>query len=331
MYHCARPERRRAVGGLLASMVLTSILTGVTEPIEFSFMFLAPALYGVHALLTGVAFILMNALHVKLGFNFSAGLIDYLLDYRYATRPLLLMPVGALYFALYYFLFRLVIVRFDLHTPGRGAEIGNAAPEAAARAPQAADPGRRAAAYIAALGGAVNIVSVDACTTRLRLGITSQDGVDGPALARLGARGLVRPAPNALQVVVGMTADQLAGEIRAALRSANGTPAANTVPAPPASRGSDAAPPGAQALLPDAGALLAALGGPGNVRAVQQAASRLLVNVGDAARVDRNALGKLRLRGIALPVPDCVHVIVGPDAARLAQVLQQLIASERRS
>ena len=119
MYHTALPERRRAVGGLLGSIALTSLLTGVTEPIEFTFMFLAPLLYAVHALLTGVAFIIMNALHVRLGFGFSAGLFDYVLNFNRATRPLLLLPVGALYFALYYVLFRFVIVRFDLKTPGR--------------------------------------------------------------------------------------------------------------------------------------------------------------------------------------------------------------------
>src|SRR5215469_12911164 len=110
MYHAALPERRRAVGGLLGSIALTSILTGVTEPIEFTFMFLAPALYAVHALLTGIAFIIMNALHVRLGFGFSAGLFDYVLNYSRATRPLWLLPVGVGYFALYYGLFRFVIV-----------------------------------------------------------------------------------------------------------------------------------------------------------------------------------------------------------------------------
>ncbi|HEY6824376.1 MAG TPA: PTS transporter subunit EIIC, partial [Steroidobacteraceae bacterium] len=95
MYHCALPERRRAVGGLLGSIAFTSILTGVTEPIEFTFIFLAPALYAVHALLTGVAFIVTNALHVRLGFGFSAGLIDYVLNFRLATRPLWLLPLGA--------------------------------------------------------------------------------------------------------------------------------------------------------------------------------------------------------------------------------------------
>jgi len=92
MYHAARPERRKAVAGLLGSIALTSLLTGVTEPIEFTFIFLAPALYAVHALLTGVAFVIMNALHVRLGFGFSAGLFDYVLNFNKATRPLLLLP-----------------------------------------------------------------------------------------------------------------------------------------------------------------------------------------------------------------------------------------------
>src|SRR5215831_595141 len=146
MYHTALPERRRVVGSLLGSIALTSILTGVTEPIEFSFMFLAPLLYAVHALLTGVAFVIMNALNVHLGFNFSAGLIDYVLYYKYATGPLWLLPVGALYFVLYYVLFRVVIVRFDLKTPGRE-------PLAAAPAAEAAS-GARGPAWIKALGGA---------------------------------------------------------------------------------------------------------------------------------------------------------------------------------
>src|SRR4029077_18034373 len=117
MYHTARPERRRVVGGLLGSIALTSVLTGVTEPIEFTFIFLAPVLYAVHALLTGVSLIVMNALQVRLALGFSAGLIDYVLNFRLATRPLWLLPVGAAYFALYYLLFSLVIVRFGLRTP----------------------------------------------------------------------------------------------------------------------------------------------------------------------------------------------------------------------
>src|SRR5437762_3399200 len=171
MYHAARPERRRAVGGLLVSIALTSVLTGVTEPIEFTFMFLAPALYAVHAILTGIAFVIMNALQVRLGFGFSAGLFDYVLNFNKATHPLLLLPVGLAYFVLYYGLFRVVIAWLDLKTPGREDE---AAADAVAEAQVPAD---RALAYIQALGGAKNIVALDACTTRLRLVVADQSAV----------------------------------------------------------------------------------------------------------------------------------------------------------
>ena len=122
MYRTATPARRAAAGGLLLSMALTSFLTGVTEPIEFAFMFLAPVLFAIHAVLTGIAMVLMHVLGVHLGFGFSAGLFDYVLNYSLATRPLLLIPIGLAYFALYYFLFRYCIVRFDLKTLGREAE-----------------------------------------------------------------------------------------------------------------------------------------------------------------------------------------------------------------
>ncbi|HEX9160623.1 MAG TPA: N-acetylglucosamine-specific PTS transporter subunit IIBC, partial [Thermoanaerobaculia bacterium] len=186
MYHAVRPERRKAVSGLLASMALTSFLTGITEPIEFSFMFLAPALYGVHAILTGLALVVMDLLHVRLGFGFSAGLFDYVLNFSLATRPLWLLPVGAIYFGLYYVVFRACITAFNLETPGREA----VAPEPAATV-IAVPATARAAAFVQALGGARNLTSVDACATRLRLIVESQDVVDEPALKRLGARATV--------------------------------------------------------------------------------------------------------------------------------------------
>ena len=318
MYHSAPRERRRAVGGLLASIALTSILTGVTEPIEFTFIFLAPVLYAVHALLTGVAFIIMNALGVRLGFGFSAGLFDYVLNFSRATRPLWLLPVGALYFALYYGLFRLVIVRFDLKTPGRDALESGAAPPPAAE---------RARAWIGALGGAANLVSVDACTTRLRLLVANQAAVDEGALKRLGVRGLVRPSANALQVVVGAVADQIAGEIRSALHASAGSAAVPAVTAVAPGTPARAAPAAETPALaaPDAGALLAALGGRANVRAVEAAASRLRVSVGDAALVDRAAIRGLGLRGVATPVAGCVHVIVGPAAEAACAGLKRLL------
>ena len=134
MYRSALPERRKAVGGLLLSLALTSFLTGVTEPIEFTFIFLAPLLYAVHAVLTGISMVVMDALGVKLGFGFSAGLFDYVLNYGLSTKALLLFPVGAVYFGVYYLTFSWCIRRFHLATPGREA----LAPEAWRRAPAAA-------------------------------------------------------------------------------------------------------------------------------------------------------------------------------------------------
>ncbi|WP_375391347.1 N-acetylglucosamine-specific PTS transporter subunit IIBC [uncultured Sphingomonas sp.] len=213
MYRAAPPARRAGVAGLYLSLGLTSLLTGVNEPIEFTFLFLAPALFVAHAVLTGLAMVVMDLLGVKLGFGFSAGLLDYLLDYGLATRPLLLLPVGAVYAGLYYGLFSWGIRRFDLKTPGR---------EAVAGAVEAVLPGDRAVAFVAALGGADNLTSVHACTTRLRLLVGDSARLDRDGLARLGARGVLDLGGGSVQVVVGPEADQLATSIRRAAGSTAG-------------------------------------------------------------------------------------------------------------
>jgi PTS system N-acetylglucosamine-specific IIC component len=312
MYHAAPTGRRKAVSGLLLSIALTSLLTGVTEPIEFSFMFLAPALYAVHAVLTGIAFVIMDALHVRLGFGFSAGLFDYMLNFSKATRPLWLLPVGAVYFALYYGLFRFFIARLGLKTPGREDE----APVVEGAPVEDGPPVDRALAYLRALGGAANVVALDACTTRLRLTVADQAAVDVEALKRLGARGVVRPSANALQVVVGTVADQLAGEMKSVLRT---MPGLSAEPAPRAKPDLGAEP-------ATAAALLSALGGRSNIRTIQTASTRLRINIADAAAVDQQAVLALGLRGVALATPNWLHVIVGPTAAATGSSLQELLA-----
>jgi PTS system N-acetylglucosamine-specific IIC component len=263
----------------------------VTEPIEFTFMFLAPWLYALHAVLTGAAMVTMDLLQSRLGFGFSAGLFDYVLNYGKATHPLYLLPVGAAYFALYYFLFRWCIVHFDLRTPGREPGSSSAAP-----APAVAGGEGEAPAYVAALGGAANIASLGSCTTRLRLELVDRDKVDTQALQRLGARGTVRVGAAGLQVVVGPAAELLAEEMRVALRS--------DVPVARAS----------------AADVLAALGGAGNVREMDSGAGRLLVGVADAARVDVRALQALGARGVARPSASSVQVLL-PEAAEIAREL----------
>lgn len=295
MYRSAPLEKRKGVAGLLFSMALTSFLTGVTEPIEFTFMFLAPVLYAIHAVLTGVAMAFMNAIDVRLGFGFSAGLFDYLLNFKQATRPLLLIPVGLAYFALYYGLFRFFIVRLDLKTPGR--EVDDVA--ASAMQPQSAS----GAAWVRALGGAGNLVTVDACTTRLRLVIANQASVNESALKQLGARGFVRPSAETLQVVVGPIADQVASDIRDELKA-----------------------PTSQAASPiSAAALLEALGGRANVREAQLAASRILVAVKDANAVVDSRIAELSLRGVARPARDSLHFVLGPSAGAVFEELNAIL------
>lgn len=306
MYRCALPAQRRAVGGLLLSLALTSFLTGVTEPIEFTFMFLAPALYAVHALLTGVSMVIMHLLGVKLGFSFSAGLFDYVLNFPRAARPLWLLPVGALYFAVYYGVFRFAIVRFGLATPGREATADVPAGSAPLAAPMRAG-GERAAAFVAALGGADNLPAVDACTTRLRLTIADHRRVDTDALKRLGARGVIHPAENLLQVVLGPLADQVAGEIRRHLRESR----------PIASEATPAI---------SAAALLAGLGGRGNVRSIEAAAGRIRVEVERDELVDPVTLEALGVRAVAVAASGCVHVLLGPTAQVMHGQLATLLA-----
>ncbi len=291
MYHAAKPERKKAVGGMLMSLALTAFLTGVTEPIEFTFMFLAPVLYAVHTVLTGAAMVIMSLLDVKLGFGFSAGLFDYVLNFNQSTRPLMLIPVGLVYFALYYGLFRLVIRWMDLKTPGREDE-----PMAASGAVQTTTSGGRGAAYLAALGGAANVESVDACTTRLRLILNDQSAVDEAGLKALGARGLVRPSDRALQVVLGPIADQVADEIRAALTAAPVAGAGN------------------------ADDWLAALGGRSNVLSVERRDGRVLLRLKAVSGLDVAALKALGARGVAVTSAGA-HLILGPRAEAVARDL----------
>ena len=312
MYHTALPERRKAAGGLLISLALTAFLTGVTEPIEFSFMFLAPVLFAIHAVLTGASMALMDLLGVKLGFGFSAGAFDYVLNYKLATKPWMLGPVGLGYFALYYGLFRFFILRFDLKTPGREVE------ETPALTP-AATAGGRGEAFIAALGGGANLVSIDACTTRLRLVVADQAGVSESGLKALGARGFIRPSARDLQVVLGPIADDVAREMRdshrAAPRPAAGAPAVSQAAGLPIAEPRDSR------------ALLAALGGSGNLKTVTACSSRLRLELASLAAIDEPELRRLGARGLVRCAPDRLHVILGPDAEAFAADLKARLAS----
>ncbi|MCG6657406.1 PTS transporter subunit EIIC [Halomonas campisalis] len=312
MYHAAPKGRRAQVGGLLLSLALTAFLTGVTEPIEFTFMFLAPLLYGLHAVLTGVSMALLHWLDVKLGFTFSAGAFDFALSYGLSTNGWLMLPVGLAYFALYYTVFRWAILRFDLPTPGRE-------PESAAPAATQAAAGERGPAFVTALGGAGNLASVGACTTRLRLVLENPEVIDEAALKALGSRGILRLQGGGLQVILGPIADGVADEIRAAMAAEGTVPAAASAKVPASESSGEPA----EALDPQARqAWHRALGGAANLRsATAVAATRLRLELADTEALDEAALSDLGARAVQRLEQGVIHVLLGERAAAVARGL----------
>lgn len=228
MYRCAAPSKRKAVGSLLLAAGITSLLTGITEPLEFTFIFVAPVLYGVHCVLAGISFMLMDIFNVFIGMTFSGGLIDFSLfgllpaGAGVPTKWFMVLLVGAVYAVVYYFLFSFIIRKFNLKTPGRDeneeetklyskadyqgrngqsntdnkASAGGAKGEIAEKAP----------AVLEALGGPENIVSVDACITRLRVEVKDRSKVDKDRLKSLGAAGVMEVGKG-IQAIFGAKAD----------------------------------------------------------------------------------------------------------------------------
>ena len=201
MWHAAKPENRAKVGGIMVSAALTSFLTGITEPIEFSFLFVAPVLYAIHALLAGSAFVVTNLLGMVHGTSFSHGLIDFLVLSAHAQKFWLFPVVGLIYAAVYYTIFRVVIAALDLKTPGREDD---AAEETVADMAEH----YMAEQLVLAFGGKENIASLDACITRLRVGVKDVAKVDQAKLKSLGAAGVV-VAGSGIQAIFGTKSDNL--------------------------------------------------------------------------------------------------------------------------
>ncbi|MGN6087271.1 N-acetylglucosamine-specific PTS transporter subunit IIBC [Trinickia sp.] len=320
MFHEAPKERRALVGGLLLSMALTSFLTGVTEPVEYTFMFLAPVLYVIHAVLTGLSLAICQALGIHLGFTFSAGAIDYVLNYGLSTKGWLAIPIGLAYGVVYYGLFRFFIRKFNMATPGREPATSEAQVESYAAggyvAPVAGGAGSsRADRYIAALGGAQNLTLVDACTTRLRLSVVDAEKISEPALKAAGARGVLKRDARNVQVVIGPEADMIADEMRAVISGGGGAGAAQAAPAASAKAADGQTGP----LDPDPMRWLAVFGGATNVVSLDPvAATRLRVVVRDPSAVDRQRLAVLDVAWVSA---DTFHIVCGPAAQRYAQQL----------
>lgn len=214
MYLAAPAERRHQVGGALFSVAFCAFLTGITEPIEFMFVFLAPVLYVLHAIFTGLSFVIVNMLGILHGFGFSAGMIDYVLNWGLATKPAMLLLVGLGFFALYFVTFTFAIRTFNLKSPGReDEEAGNIA-AASKNAKVAGEPLQEARQYFKALGGVENVASIDACITRLRLTLNDRELINESALKKLGAKGVVKLGDKNLQVILGPQAEIVAGDMK---------------------------------------------------------------------------------------------------------------------
>ena len=207
MYHAAKKENRPKIAGALASVAFTAFLTGITEPIEFMFMFIAPVLYGIHAVLTGLALSVAYALGILHGFGFSAGFIDYVLNFGLATKPLLIIPVGLAFGVVYYVIFSWAIRHYELPTIGRYDDEG--LDEETDEATKADD---YTEAMVANLGGLDNLEDVGYCVTRLRLTVKDPEKVDEEAIKRMGVRGIFTKG-RAVQVVIGTHAELVANDI----------------------------------------------------------------------------------------------------------------------
>ena len=252
MYHCAKPEKKKAAGGLLLSAALTAFLTGITEPLEFTFIFVALPMYAVHCVLAGLSFMLMHILNVGVGMTFSGGLIDLVLfgamQGNAKTHWIWVVVVGAVYFVLYYLIFRFMISKFDYKTPGRDdaeevklytrADVNARSAASGSNAPAGDDP--VSALIVEGLGGTDNLSDVDCCATRLRCTVKDAALVKQDVLKASGASGVICKG-NGVQVVYGPKVAVIKAKLEDYLENAPKTPAAAAAPAPAAAPAAPAA------------------------------------------------------------------------------------------
>lgn len=211
MYHTAKENKKKVAAGLLGAAALSAFFTGVTEPLEFAFMFLAPGLYVVHALLTGITVAVVAALPVRAGFNFSAGFVDWFLSFKapMALNPIYLLGIGLIVAVIYYVVFRIVIVKFNLKTPGREDDDDET------KVVLANDNFTEVARIVLeGIGGKENVTSIDNCITRLRLEIKDYTKVDEKKIKSAGVAGVIRPGKTSVQVIIGTQVQHVAGEFK---------------------------------------------------------------------------------------------------------------------
>ena len=321
IWRSARPENRARIGGIMISAALTSFVTGITEPIEFAFMFVAPILYLFHAVLAGIAYFLCVELGIKHGMTFSHGFIDYVLLFPKSTHALWLLVIGPMWALLYYGTFRWLIVKFNLQTPGREAK------EVATTSAVAGDEFSRE--LVLAFGGRSNIRNLDACITRLRVELNDIGLANSERLKALGAAGVITVG-NSLQAIFGTQAENMKTAMEEYLKTAR--PEADLAERPliqVTSRASEATPViVADPEMSKRGAqFIAALGGAANIEEIESCAeTRLRLTVRDEASVDEAALRGAGAWGLMRVAGRTMHLLVGPHAERYANEMKAQIA-----
>ncbi|MER2600840.1 MAG: PTS glucose transporter subunit IIBC [Candidatus Competibacter phosphatis] len=324
MWHSARPENRAKVGGIMISAALTAWLTGITEPIEFTFMFVAPILYAIHAALAGLAYFLCIELGVKHGMTFSHGAIDFVVLYAKSTNGWWLIPLGLAWAAMYYTIFRTVIAKFDLKTPGREIETAALSGEAASDIAHGF-----AKQLVLAFGGRSNIKGLDACITRLRVELNDMSKASPDKLKALGAAGVVTVGKG-MQAIFGTRSENLKTDMEEYLKGAGPEAEAVEEPLPAAA----VAPAGIVSKLRDPEAadkakqLIAALGGAGNIQRVDACAeTRLRLVLNNEAAVHDGALQAAGVNGVMRLANQTVHLVVGLNADQYAAEMRGQLAS----
>ena len=325
IWQTSKPENRVRTGSIMLSAALTSFLTGITEPLEFTFLFVAPVLYVVHIILAGLAFPLMYLSGALLGYTFSHGFIDFALFAALGTRPWMVFVWGPAYFAIYYLVFRTLITKLNLTTPGREEETA----DVESARDDAADTFARQLTL--AFGGKSNIADLDACITRLRVGVADVHKADQDRLKALGAAGVVVVGNN-VQAIFGPRAENLKTDMEEYLETAGEDAELSEADVPSVSH----KPKGVEPKLRDTLApekardVIAALGGAGNIRKVESAAeTRLRVVVADVSPVDDAALTAAGIGGMVEVGDGTLHLLAGLNADQYAAEMRGQLAGSR--
>jgi len=320
-YHTAKPQNKAKVGSIMLAAGLASFFTGITEPLEFAFMFLAPPLYLLHAIFTGLSLYIAAKMQWMSGFGFSAGFVDFVLSSKnpMATKWYMLIPQGIAFFALYYFSFKFLILKFNFLTPGREEDEND--DEVAQFSKEHLDT---ASKILDLIGGRNNIVEIDNCVTRLRLKLKDTSLIHQEELKKM-VPGLLVLNEESVQIVVGPEADFIADVLNHLI----GNPVAPREGATASTSGNDSddssvsiPQPGSHAEL--AAALLPLLGGKENITEVDNCITRLRLEVKDSSIINQKAIKKIS-SGLILPNKTSVQVIIGTEVEFVAEEFKKLV------